>query len=461
MKKRTIYRYIPLLLTIVVLFGACDLEEANINKNDPTEVPVNVLLPFNEEQIADMTVSPLQVMSGIFMQYYEGIDNHPHPVQSYIVNEALYVDWEWNNYYNGPMENIYQMLLKAEEDSAYYYTGIGKTLMALCLGNVTSLWGDIPYSEALLGSENLSPKYDSQQSIYESIQQLLDEAIVEFNKTYSGKKPAEDDVIYNGDINKWLMTAYALKARYYMHLTKRASDLPYDPAQKALEAIAGGFVDSNDDLEYQYGFSASEDNPFYSYSLTNYIIPNPYFVGLLDDLNDPRKEQLFAVIFGQINILDGYFTRNTSPVHMMTYHELKFIEAEARLRISATDPEAQNALNEAIRANMTKVSEGSISETEIDDYIAANATLTGNFETDLQTIIVQKYIALYTSIESWTDFRRTGYPELTPNSGGDHNQNPGGAIPRRLPYCQTERLYNTNIPNPLPTLQDRFWWDIE
>ena len=445
----------------MIFISACELEEANINKNDPTEVPVNVLLPFNQERLADMMAGPLQVMTGIFMQYYEGIDNHPHPVQSYIVNEAIYVDWEWNDYYNGPMENLHQMLLKAEEDSAYYYIGIGKTLMALCLGNVSSLWGDIPYSEALLGSENLKPKYDSQQSIYESIQQLLDDAIIEFQKTYTGLKPAEDDLVFNGDIDQWIKTAYALKARYYMHLTKRANDLSFNPSQMALNAIANSFVDSSDDLEYQYGFSAAEDNPFYSYSLTNYIIPNSFYTGLLDDLDDPRKSELFAVVFGQINIIGGYFTKNTSPVHMMTYHELKFIEAEARIRLNASDPEAQNALQEAVSANLLKISEGSISDTEITDYLNANAVLTGDFNTDLQTIITQKYIAMYASTESWTDYRRTGFPQLTPNVGGDHNQNPGGGIPRRMPYCQTERLYNPNVPSPLPTLQDRFWWDVE
>lgn len=449
------------IISAFILLGACELEEANVSKNRPTEVPVNVLLPFNIERVGTRMAGPTQIMAGIFMQYFEGIEQHPLTVQTYLINEALYVEWEWDNYYTGPMENTYQMLTLAQEDSLYHYMGIGKILMSLCLGNLTSMWGNIPYSEALTGSENLSPAYDSQQFIYEEIQRLLDEAISDLGKDYEGYKPTEDDIIYEGDTDAWIRAAYALKARYYLHLTKRANELDYNPSQMALNAIANAFASSDEDLEYYYGFSTTEENPFYNFSLNNYIIPNNSFTTLLDNLNDPRDSYLFTSQFGQSSVGGGYYTQPSSPVPYITYTELKFIEAEARLRLNASDPEIQNALTDAISANMTKVSEGDISDTEISDYITANATLTGNFNADLQTIITQKYIAMYSTIESWTDFRRTGYPQLTPNIGGDHNQNPGGGIPRRLPYCQTERLYNSNVPSPLPTLQDRFWWDVE
>jgi Starch-binding associating with outer membrane len=452
---------ISILLISFVFINACELEEANISPNSPTEAPVNVLMPFNQERIGARMSGSTQVMAGIFMQYYEGIGQHPVTVQSYTVNEALYVEWEWDAYYTGPMENIQQMINRATEDSLYYYSGIGKVMMALCLGNLSSMWGDIPYSDALLGSGNLSPIYNSQESIYETIQELLDEAIDELQIDYSGKKPNNDDILYNGDANAWIQAAYALKARYYLHLTKREAQLGYNPSQEALNALTNAFTSSSNDLEYKYGFSTTEENPFYSFSLSNYIVPNEFFIDLLDNLNDPRDSYLFTSQFGQVNIGGGYYTQPSSPVPYITYYELKFIEAEARLRLNISDPEAQNALQEAVRENMLKISEGNISDTEISDYLAANTILSGNFDADLQTIISQKYIALFSSIESWTDYRRTGYPLLTPNDGGDHNQNPGGEIPRRLPYCQTERLYNTNVPNPLPTLQDRFWWDVE
>ncbi|MDD3567314.1 MAG: SusD/RagB family nutrient-binding outer membrane lipoprotein [Bacteroidales bacterium] len=453
---------IVLLVMQLVILSGCDLEEANVNPNDVTSVPANVLLPFNQERTARLMAGTTQVMAGIFMQYYRGVENHPLPIQTYRVDEALYTEWNFQDYYNGPMVNLAHMIEIAETDGNMpHYVGIGKTLLALCYGNVTSLWGDVPFTEALKGSEFPNPKYDSQETIYENIQLLLDEAIAALEKPNLGLTPSSDDLIFGGNTNSWLQVAYSLKARYYMHLTKRVDDLSYNPAQKALEALEGAIISSDFDLEYQYGFSVAEQNPFYSFCRLDYIVPNTSFTNMLLAMGDPRRSYLYRMVYGVGSLSNSYFTSPESSVLMITHHEVKFIEAEARLRLDVNDPLAQDALQDAVRANIQKLSRGEVNDATIEQYITNNATLTGDFNADLETIMKQKYIAMFASIESWTDYRRTGYPNLTPNEGGDHNQNPGGYIPRRLPYCQTERLYNPNVPSPLPNLQDRFWWDQE
>jgi hypothetical protein len=451
---------LPLMLMGVMLFNSCELEDANVNPNRPTEVPPSVMLPYNQERLARLNIGTTQVMTGIFMQYYEGVDNHPVQVQQYILNEALYVDWNWNDYYDGPMVNLKVMIELAEKEGSFYYAGIGKVLLANCLGNVTSLYGDVPFKEALKGSTNRNPVYDSQKEIYEAIQQLLDESIQLLETEYAGKKPASDDIMFGGDAGKWIKAAWALKARYYMHLSKKSGELDYNPAEKALEATANAMTSADGDLMFQYGYSASEYNPFYSYTLLNYILPHPNFTNLLLLTNDPRKNFYYKKKFGESTLNGLYFTSTASPSLLMTYHEVKFIEAEARIRINPGDPAAQIALNEAVRANIDKITGGTTSNETILSFQEAYCVLNGNFDQDLRTIIKQKYIALFCNIESWTDYRRTGFPELTPNTGGDHNQNPGGAIPRRFAYPQTERLFNNNFPATLPTLQDRFWWDM-
>ena len=448
------------LLVFSLLFNSCDLEETNVNPNSPTAVPPSVMLPFTQETLARLSCGTTQVMSGIFMQYYLGVDNHPIQVQQYILNEALYVDWNWNDYYDGPMINLRIMIDQAEKEKSYYYAGIGKVLLANCLGNVTSLYGDVPYIESLMGSVRLNPAFDPQKDIYDAIQQLLDDGIADLQKTYAGSKPASDDIIFGGNTSKWIQAAYALKARYYMHLTKRASELGFNPSQAALDATANAIKSSAGDMEYHFGFSASEYNPFYSFTLLNYILPNPSFTNLMLQLNDPRRSFFYKKKFGEATLNGLYYTSSNSPVPLMTYYELKLIEAEARLRLNASDPAAQSALQDAVKASIKKITGTATSDASINSYITANATLKGNFESDLKIIITQKYIAMFTSIESWTDYRRTGIPELVPNVNGDHNQNPGGAIPRRFAYPQTERLYNSSFPETLPNLQDRFWWDL-
>lgn len=459
--KKIIIKIFSLVVLISMLTTSCELEEANVNPNAILETPAYTLLPFCQEYTARLIIGTPQVITGIFMQYYEGVNNHPLQVQQYVLEEGLYVDWDWNDFYNGPMNNLNQMIQFAEEDGEFYYAGIGKILMAINLGTVTSLWGDVPYSESFQGSENMSPKFDDQKSVYESIQTLLDDGISDLQQDYDGRKPGSEDLFFGGKTNQWIKMAHALKARYYMHLTKKTDALNYNPSEKALEAIANAMANSSNDLVYQYGFSSAEINPFYNFLKVGYIVPGESFNNLLTTTFDPRKSHLLKVKFGSATLSDAYFSSEASPVNLMTYYELKFLEAEARLRVNANDPEIQNALNEAISENMKIISADAISDAQIDSYTASRAQLTGNFEADLETIITQKYIALYTSVEPWTDYRRTGYPELTPYASGDNAQNPGGNIPRRFAYPETERLYNQNFPANLPTLQDRFWWDQE
>ncbi len=68
------------------------------------------------------------------------------------------------------------------------------------------------YSDAFNGSSNLQPAYDTQENIYKSIQQLLDEGIADINKN-AIIKPGKDDYFYGGNMDKWKRLAYTLKAR--------------------------------------------------------------------------------------------------------------------------------------------------------------------------------------------------------------------------------------------------------
>ncbi len=462
MKKKRLHILIAFSFLSIFSFNGCELEEANENPNDLTEVPSKVLLPYIESRIADLMGGQSQLVAGIYINYFNGTAGNYVTPNIY----GFYYDHNriiWDGYYQGPMMNARKMIDIAEKEENFYYAGIGKILMALCVGNLTSLYGDIPYSEALKSSEFPNPRYDNQQLIYETIQSLLDEGLSDFRKSKPGLKPGTDDIIFKGDTTKWIKAAYSLKARYYIHLTKRASGLSFNPAQKALEAVNNALNlssgKSNDDLEYPFTFSETETNPFWALTTGSSFKIDPEFSDLLSSLMDPRRTFYYGKKYGLVDFTDtSYFSSKTSPVLMMTYHELKFIEAEARLRINATDPLAQTALQEAVSANISKVTKGKLAPSVISDYVNNQGVLTGTFDDKLRTIIIQKRIALFTSQEPWTDYRRTGYPTLTPNALGDNLLNPGGAIPRRFPYSQTETI-NQNMPKPIPTMQDRFWWD--
>ena len=129
-----------------------------------------------------------------------------------------------------------------------------------------------------------------------------------------------------------------------------------------------------------------------------------------------------------------------SPTPLISYWEVKFLEAEGILRTSGTDTDALDALKEAVTANMLYIG---VAQSNIDSYVEG-LSLSGTMEDKIKVVITEKYKSLYGNapIEAWVDYRRTGYPELTPNPDAVPSLNPSGIIPRRFLYPISERITN-------------------
>ena len=131
-------------------------------------------------------------------------------------------------------------------------------------------------------------------------------------------------------------------------------------------------------------------------------------------------------------------------MNIFTFSEIKFIEAEAQFRLGSL-PLAQAALQSAVSASLVDVTGSN------NVAFATNAAST----VTLQNIITQKYIALFTTFEPYNDWRRTGYPVLTPNQS---TQCPVNQIPLRLITPKSERTLNNNAT----VIEDFYapvWWD--
>lgn len=450
MKNSTLY-----MLLFILLLG-CDLGEINENPNVPLDAPLSTLLPPAQKALTDAQGRQLFQYVSIFAQQMQGVDQELVPVENYEPDEAP-IGNVWSDLYVDAMINTDIIIERADEEGSPHYAGIARVLQVQTLGLLTDTWGNVPFTQALQGAEIQNPEYDNQEFLYDRIQSILDRAISDLEASESVLTPSTDDIMYGGNLNDWIAAAHVLKARYHIHTTKRRTDA----ASMALEALQGGFTSSSQDWLYPYLGTGTDLNPLNSFfELTPYAEVDTQFVSLMESLNDPRLNYAFDIIpFTGGRRRPGEFYANPdAPVKLASYLEQLFIRAEALLRTGDT-PGAQTALQEAVLLSMNQVSFGEISEEETDAYLNANAVLDDGFDENLETIIVQKYIALFTTPEPWTDFRRTGYPELEPNENGTSISNPNGEIPRRLIYPQSERLRNTNFPSPAPNMQDRFWWD--
>lgn len=477
--------FIGLLLPL----ASCKLTEVNVNPNASNTAPNSVLLTGAEAALGFSFGADVNPFTSIVAQQFAGSNGDASQIQSYAAGPGSY-DQLWNDVNTAGLKNL-AIIIKNAEGNSPYYAGISRILLAHGVGSLTDLFGDIPYTQAYKGETIQNPKYDSQESIYADLQVQLDKAIAELSLPASantGAVPSTDDLIFAGNTNKWIATAWTLKARFAIHLTKINAT---EAATKALEYTAKGISSNANDFQLNFGSSPANSNPYFQFqnNRVGWVSVGGPFVNLLNgnevtDNNlkaatlpiDPRRAyfaapttpgsnafigfQLGSNSPSGLSYLGPYLKTATAPVIFATYSENKFIEAEARLILNAADPLAKTALDAGINASfnkaITSATDTNATAAKREAYIANKATLTGDFQKDLEKIITQKYIALYTLGEVWVDYRRTGYPKLPTVQGTT-------GIPRRFPYPSNENLLNTaNIPDRASTYYTpRLWWDKE
>jgi hypothetical protein len=140
----------------------------------------------------------------------------------------------WNKIYVGVITNSRSIAANAPNDKLL--VGISKVVEAHAVGSAASAFGDVPYSE-VNNPDIDDPKFDNQLSVFSSMQALLDDAISTLQSGSS--RPLVEDIHFNGNKDKWIATAYTLKARYYM-ITRNYSEA-YSAAQKGIMDVANSF----------------------------------------------------------------------------------------------------------------------------------------------------------------------------------------------------------------------------
>jgi hypothetical protein len=447
------------ILLIMMLSSSCEKwidPKMNVDPNNPTDVAMAQLIAPVEANLAYIVGGEIARWDCVWMQQIAGLQSQAADADIYTIAEADVTGaWSYNLYAPG-MINTKIIMEKAAATNSPHYAGVAKILMAYHLGVTTDQWGDIPYSDALKGSKlEFKPKFDTQEKIYTTIFTLLDEAISDLGASNSLFSPGAEDLIYAGDLDKWEMTAYALKARYSLHLAKIKGASAYSDA---LAAVAKSFKSNDDDFKFVFGAAYTNSNPIYQSEQERfgYYSASATYMDMLSATDDPRKEVYFDGSVGSkpgepnadAAIIGVNYASAESPVYLVSYAEIKFIEAEARFKLNAADPLAVDAYNEGMKASLER-------EEVYGDGAWYNTNKMTASSITLEKIMNQKYLSSFLQIETWTDWRRTGFPVLSLATGAVTSE-----IPRRLPYPDDERLYNTdNMPAGL-TITNRLWWDV-
>ena len=155
----------------------------------------------------------------------------------------------WTSAYTGIMQDINVMNTLSEEAGLTHHVAMGQVMQAYILMTLVDFFGDVPYSEALSGVENLNPIADPGESVYAVAIDLLDSAIANFNADAAADP--QYDFFYDGNWSQWVKAANTIKMKAYM--ATRLVDASAVSKFNAIVSSGNYIADTADDFQFRWG----------------------------------------------------------------------------------------------------------------------------------------------------------------------------------------------------------------
>lgn len=349
---------------------------------------------------------------------------------------------------------------------------VAKILKAYYFWNITDRWGDVPYSEALQGSDDLTPAYDTQEFIYNDLFEELKEAS---EMMVSGN--IEGDIIYDGEMEQWRKLSNTIRLLMALRLSEVDPERAAEEFNLALNA--GVFTSNDDNLVFEHLADANNQNYWYNqvvnqnrewWAITENLVEE------MEPVNDPRlpvyadtaratgeytglpfgREEISGTETEDYSLLGSDIYAQDAPVYLVTYAQVLFAIAEAAER-NWVNEDAENYYNMAIEAS---IEQWTGSNEGVEDFLN-NPEIAFNSERAIEQIATQRWVHLYMfGYEAWSEWRRTGFPNdlVSPN---------GVEVPTRLSYPDNEAFNNAENYNDAvqrqfegnETIYGKVWWD--
>lgn len=316
---RILYALIPTLLACTSCSKYLDI---NDNPNKPTTAELNKVLTGAEYDIAMSFASGNYIGSSlpsyVFHLSSREVDNYG------IMNSTSTLGNTWQQGYVYGLKNTNAVIKAAEEGNNMIYAGIGKLMKAYAFANLVDLWGDIPYEEFDIEG-NYAPKLDRSQDIYNSLLALIDEAISNLEDTNASNllKPASDDLIYSGNVDKWVRMGNTLKLKLLVQSRKSKNDISDWNTKLSTLLAENNFMRNGEDFEFKHTAKDSPDERHQAYVDEYLGGQSTYYI----------SPWIYETMSGKnLNVTDNPFVNIKDP--RIPYYWVNQIKA---------DSEAQNA----------------------------------------------------------------------------------------------------------------------
>lgn len=425
------------------------------NPNDPTKGTALQQMIALQSNMATRLEGQLARCAGVFTQQMIGSNNQQLSYcTQYGVTEQD-ISGQMSGFYTGgglvAMRNI-----QASGDPLL--AGIGKIWEGYAFGTATSVWGDLPYSEAN-DLTILAPRLDPQEDIYTEVQARLDEGIASLQSAPAAGNCDPADLIYcaststprSTQIARWIAAARTLKARFYLHLVERNGASAYT---QALAAAQGGIAEAPTTAAQAMHGQAPGDFRTFHGSIQDFdaniwaefllarqdLVAGHSLITILKARNDPRLAAYYTP-----NSAGQFIGHNQNNVKVVLAPVADsapaVINLAVRRQFTFRQPLVTWAENQLILAEakyMTGDSAGAVGHVNA-VRTAVGMPALGNIS--FTDVMLEKHIAMFQNIDVWSDYKRTCIPAVTPFGSAPE-------VLGRMPYGSAERTANPNVPLP-------------
>ncbi|WP_297691794.1 SusD/RagB family nutrient-binding outer membrane lipoprotein [uncultured Eudoraea sp.] len=454
-------------------FSSCD-DKLDIN-TDPlaaTSADPNAVLPFVFVQYSSRKVTELGTRICDVSQYISNTFNSPKNGSTSIFLTGN----TWGMMYNQILGNL--SLVKADAEAAgptsNNVNAIATILSAHIYFELTSIWEDVPYTEALNGQDFPAPNFDRQEDVLNAVVGLYDEAIALIdNRQLDGEFTIQTtaDQYYGGDMDKWRILANSLKLRALMLLRNGGASV-----DAQINATLGQpLMSSNDEGAYLiYSGAPGAQNAMKTIITAffgpdnesqNVFGPGPPIDNLLRGSGDPRYDlwvarndlpapELAFFPDNSTSVLSNNIIRFDLPDMLMLPSEIDLYKAELALEGFAAAGSADANYRAGITNSLRWWGQdipgvlATLTEADITGYVSSLPA------PSIVDVYEQQYLAAFLQpVMAWTHVRRNQVPVLDAPPASTI-----GTTLRRFNYPPDEVTSNPNTPANLPT-ETPMWFE--
>ena len=393
-----------------------------------------------------------------------------------------------NSFYSGILDGLYRgmtnfaLINKYESQNHDNHKAVALIMKAYYMQYIVDLYGDAPYSQAFLLADDTTPAYDDDQVIYATLLSEVDSAVQLFNNADANDEAlGQSDVMFGGNLNKWIRFANTLKLRLLLRQSNSTNPAIQANVAAGLTALSGAiFLEENATINPGYSTStAAQLNPFYSLfknaagadtQYNGFTRATDHIASFLNgtapnSILDVRRTKLYTLVGGAVSgavqgaltgpdemsgVGTGLILAGTQDGIVLSLAETNFMISEAiELGVGFTGSnlytDSATPFYAGIEASFITLG---LTSAQAATYIGNSDTTAGlgyNGGNIKQAIMTQKWIATngINAIESFIDMNRTGFPVIPMATNSLYPTRP-----LRLLYPTSELVANSaNVPS--------------